>query len=162
MSATTVANLAAELPFFDVPDMTAGRSLYQEFTGRDLRALGFDAPLYSPAEAGAILARNLAGYDFLLYEYFRTDKVGHAGRPRGGRGRAGASRCASSPRSWPAGRPTRCSYSAPTTAISRITRSRPTPAIPSRCMAWGPGAERFVGGITRLDQVTPAIVALLT
>ena len=33
---------------------------------------------------------------------------------------------------------------------------------PVPLLAWGPGAELFVAGITRLDQVTPSIVGLLT
>ena len=32
---------------------------------------------------------------------------------------------------------------------------------PVPLVAWGPAAREFVRGLTRLDQVTPAIVALL-
>ncbi len=160
MSATTVANLAADLPFFDVPDMVAGRSLYQEFTGHDLRGLGFDAPLYSPTEAGRILARNLPEYDFLLYEYFRTDKVGHAAN------HAAAERELTHLDEFltavVAGRPADtllvlCSDhgNLETPAVKTHTRN------PIPLMAWGPGAEAFVSDITRLDQVTPAIITLL-
>ena len=161
MSATTVANLAADLPFFDVPDMKAGRSLYQEFTGCDLRAMGFDAPLLTPAEAGAVLARNLGEYDFLLYEYFRTDKVGHE-----------ADRTAAEAElrhldaflaAVLAGRPADtllllCSDHGNIEDCSVRTHTRnPVPLL-----AWGPGARDFVGGLTRLDEVTPRIVDLLT
>jgi hypothetical protein len=161
MSATTVANLAADLPFFDVPDMTAGRSLYQEFTGRDLRALGFDVPLYTPAEAGAILARNLAAYDFLLYEYFRTDKVGHLADREAAE--AELAHLDGFLAAVLADRPADtllvlCSDHGNLEDVSVKTHTRnPVPLL-----AWGPGAERLVGGITRLDQVTPAMVALLT
>jgi hypothetical protein len=160
MSATTVANLAADLPFFDVPDMAAGRSLYQEFTGHELRALGFEAPLLTPAEAGAILARNLPEYDFLLYEYFLTDKAGHTGE----RDRAeaelrrldeflGAVLAGLAPDTlllW-------CSDHGNLEDLRVKTHTRnPVPLL-----AWGPGAEAFTAGVDRLDQVAPAILALL-
>jgi len=77
-SATTVANLAADLPFFRLEDIAAGRSIYQEFTNRSLQERGFDVPTFTPAEAGAILAKQAREYDFLLYEYFQTDRAGHA------------------------------------------------------------------------------------
>jgi len=78
LSVTTWTNGAAGLPFFTLDDVAAGRSIYQDFTNRSLRERGFDLPLYSPAEAGAILGRRSAEYDFLLYEYFRTDGAGHS------------------------------------------------------------------------------------
>jgi hypothetical protein len=160
MSATTVANLAADLPFFDVPDMKAGRSLYQEFTGHDLRAMGFDAPLFTPAEAGAVLARNLPHYDFLLYEYFRSDKIGHEAD------RAAAEAelrhldafLAAVLADLPADTLLLlCSDHGNLEDVSVKTHTRnPVPLL-----AWGPGAEDFVAGLTRLDEVTPRIVDLL-
>ena len=161
MSATTVANLAADLPFFDVPDMAAGRSLYQEFTGHELRALGFEVPLYTPAEAGAILARNISEWDFLLYEYFLTDKAGHTGN------RAAAEaelvRLDAFLGAVLAGLPRNallliCSDHGNLEDLTVKTHTRnPVPLL-----AWGPGAEIFVRGIDRLDQVAPAIFSILT
>jgi len=78
LSVTTWTNGAARLPFFTLDDVAAGRSIYQDFTNRSLRERGFDLPVYSPAEAGAILGCRSADYDFLLYEYFRTDGAGHS------------------------------------------------------------------------------------
>jgi 2,3-bisphosphoglycerate-independent phosphoglycerate mutase len=78
LSATTVANLAADLPFFRLEDVAARRCLYQEFTNSDLRERGFDVPLFAPAEAGEVLARASRRYDFVLFEYFQTDRAGHA------------------------------------------------------------------------------------
>jgi len=78
LSATTVANLAAGLPFFRPEDLTAGRSLYQEFTNRHLQNIGINVPTRTPAEAGRILASQAHLYDFMLFEYFQTDKAGHA------------------------------------------------------------------------------------
>lgn len=78
MSVTTVANWAAGLPFFTLQDIIDGISIYQDFTNRDLMNRGFDMPLYSPQQAGEILARASQKYDFCLYEYFKTDHAGHA------------------------------------------------------------------------------------
>lgn len=160
MSATTVANLAADLPFFDVPDMADGRSLYQDFTGEELQALGFAAPRFSPAEAGRVLARNLPVHDFLLYEYFLTDKVAHTGD---------RAACEEQLRRYDAflgavlaGRPDDtlvllCSDHGNIEDATVTTHTRnPVPLV-----AWGPGAREFVRGMTGLDEVTPAIVALL-
>jgi 2,3-bisphosphoglycerate-independent phosphoglycerate mutase len=78
MSVTTVANWAAGLPFFTLQDIIDGRAIYQDFTNGDLMNRGFDMPLYSAQQAGAILARASQQYDFCLYEYFKTDHAGHA------------------------------------------------------------------------------------
>ena len=79
LSATTVANLAADLPFFTLDDIKAGRSIYQEFTNTELRRRGFDLEPMAPAEAGRILGRSSREFDFTLYEYFQSDKAGHSG-----------------------------------------------------------------------------------
>jgi len=160
MSATTIANLAADLPFFDVPDMAAGRSLYQDFTGEELERLGFAAPRLSPAAAGAILARNLPRWDFLLYEYFLTDKAGH----RGDRAACEEqlARYDAFLAAVLAARPADtlvllCSDHGNIEDATVTTHTRnPVPLA-----AWGPGARELVGGLSRLDQVTPAIVARL-
>ncbi len=79
LSATTVANLAADLPFFTLDDIRAGRSIYQEFTNTELRQRGFDLEPMVPQEAGRILGRAARELDFTLYEYFQSDKAGHSG-----------------------------------------------------------------------------------
>ena len=78
LSATSVSNLFAGLPFFNLDDLKAERSIYQEFTNSHLREKGFDVPLFTPEKAGEILARQSNNYDFCLYEYFQTDKAGHS------------------------------------------------------------------------------------
>jgi len=78
LSATTVANLAAGLPFFTLEDVAAGRAIYQDFTNRDLLERGFEVPIYAPEEAADILVSAASHYDFLLYEYFKTDHAGHS------------------------------------------------------------------------------------
>jgi phosphopentomutase len=77
-SVTTVANMAASLPFFGIEDLVKRRAVYQEFTNRSLIEKGFDAPTFEAAEAGEILGRSAARYDFCLYEYFQSDVAGHS------------------------------------------------------------------------------------
>jgi len=77
-SVTTVANMAASLPFFRVEDLRKRRAVYQEFTNKLLIESGFEVPTFEPREAGEILARSAVEYDFCLYEYFQSDAVGHS------------------------------------------------------------------------------------
>lgn len=78
LSATTVATLAADLPFFSLDDVRAGKSIYQEFTNTELRERGFDLEPMTPSDAGRILGRASRDLDFVLYEYFQSDKAGHS------------------------------------------------------------------------------------
>ena len=77
-SATTCAVEAAAGTFRKLPDLFGRKALFHDFTNRHLIELGFDAPIFSPLEAGKILADLAAEHRFTLYEYFITDKIGHA------------------------------------------------------------------------------------
>ncbi len=78
LSVTTVSNLYAGLRFFDLDDLRAERSIYQDLTGSSLIDLGFDVPLHSPLRAGEIIGRASQNYHFSLFEYFQTDRAGHS------------------------------------------------------------------------------------
>ena len=78
LSATTVANLAAELPFRTLDDLRAGRAVYHDITSDELRQRGFDVPAITPEAAGRLLGREARRHAFTLFEYFRTDQAGHA------------------------------------------------------------------------------------
>ena len=78
ISVTTAANMAASLPFFRIEDLVERRAVYQEFSNQLLIEHGFEVPAFEPAEAGEILARSAARYDFCLYEYFQSDAAGHS------------------------------------------------------------------------------------
>jgi hypothetical protein len=78
-SVTTAATQTAGLPFLLVGDILRGRSLYHDFTNAALRERGYDYPEFTPEFAGKQLATLAQEYDFCLYEYFLTDKVGHFG-----------------------------------------------------------------------------------
>ena len=78
ISATTAAVEAAGLNFNTVDDLKAGRAVYQDFTNRLLMKRGEQVELRTPEEAGDVLASIVANHRFTLYDYFITDKVGHA------------------------------------------------------------------------------------
>ena len=78
VSATTAAVEAAGLSFRTVPDLKAGRAVYQDFTNAMLIARGEEVKLRTADEAATVLASIVRENRFTLYEYFITDKVGHA------------------------------------------------------------------------------------
>ncbi|RJP19857.1 MAG: metalloenzyme [Candidatus Abyssobacteria bacterium SURF_5] len=77
-SATTLATMAAKLPFYGIDDLIKRRAIYQDFTNGVLQEKGFPVPAFSPREAGEILAESARRFDFCLYEYFQSDIAGHS------------------------------------------------------------------------------------
>ena len=78
ISATTAAVEAANLRFNVVDDLKAGRAVFHDYTNALLRERGETVLLRSPEEAASVLAKIVGTHRFTLYEYFITDKVGHA------------------------------------------------------------------------------------
>lgn len=78
LSTTTVATLAADIPFFKVTDIPRGKSIYHDFTNESLISRGFSLPLFSSQEAAHILAKVSKTFHLTLYEYFLTDRAGHS------------------------------------------------------------------------------------
>ncbi|MBN1548533.1 MAG: alkaline phosphatase family protein [Syntrophaceae bacterium] len=78
LSVTTIVTLAAGLPFFGLEDLREERSIYHDLTNASLIRRGFEVPLFSVEKAAKILADASENYDFILYEYFMTDKAGHS------------------------------------------------------------------------------------
>jgi len=78
LSVTTVATRGAGLRFRTLEDLRRGEAVFQDYTNRLLREQGYEVPVISPEEAGRRLARLAAQHAFTLYEYFQTDKAGHA------------------------------------------------------------------------------------
>jgi 2,3-bisphosphoglycerate-independent phosphoglycerate mutase len=77
-SATTCAVEAAGMDFRKLPDLLGRKALYHDFTNRFLIENDFDVPPFSPIEAAEILVELVENHRFTLYEYFITDKIGHA------------------------------------------------------------------------------------
>ena len=78
ISATTAAVEAAGVRFNVVSDLKAGRAVFHDFTNAMLIERGEDVDRRTPEEAGDVLANIVAAHRFTLYEYFITDKIGHA------------------------------------------------------------------------------------
>ncbi|HZE68424.1 MAG TPA: alkaline phosphatase family protein [Pyrinomonadaceae bacterium] len=78
VSATTAAVEAAGLPFRTVDDLMQDRAVYQDFTNSLLIERGETLPVRTPQEAASVLASIVKENRFTLYEYFITDKLGHA------------------------------------------------------------------------------------
>jgi len=77
-SATTLAVEAANLPFRNLSDLVNRRALFHDFTNQLLKEKGFEVPIFSAKEAAKILSDLVESHQFVLYEYFITDKIGHA------------------------------------------------------------------------------------
>ncbi len=77
LSATSLATMASGEPFRTWSDLLDGRAVTHDLTHWRMREWGFDLPLRTPEEAGAILAQEAARRDFSLFEYFETDRAGH-------------------------------------------------------------------------------------
>jgi 2,3-bisphosphoglycerate-independent phosphoglycerate mutase len=78
LSVTTIVTLSAGIPFFGLKDIVQERSIYHDMTNEGLIQRGFDVPLFSVEKAAGVLAAASGEYDFILYEYFLTDKAGHS------------------------------------------------------------------------------------
>jgi 2,3-bisphosphoglycerate-independent phosphoglycerate mutase len=78
VSATTVAVEAAGMSFRSLNDLQSGRAVFQDYTNQMLIERGFPTSIRTPEEAAEILASIAREHRFTLYEYFITDKTGHA------------------------------------------------------------------------------------
>jgi hypothetical protein len=80
LTATTFACLQSGVPLMRERDLLAGEAVSADLTGEGWRALGHgEIPLVDPREAGRRLARLLGMFDFVLFEYWKTDHAGHSG-----------------------------------------------------------------------------------
>ena len=76
---TTRCCVEAEVKLLDEHDLRAGEALPADLTGAAWpERLGISVPIISPQESGKRLARLARTADVTLFEYFLTDKAGHA------------------------------------------------------------------------------------
>ncbi len=75
------AAFQGNVPIRTAEDLYAGRALSADWTGQGWREmLGYpDAPLYTPAQAGARMADLARAHDFSLISTWITDEIGHHG-----------------------------------------------------------------------------------
>jgi len=78
LSATSLATLASGAPFRDWRDLLEERAVTHDLTHWKVRERGYDLPDRTPELAGEIIAREAMRNDFSLFEYFETDRAGHA------------------------------------------------------------------------------------
>lgn len=77
VSVTTAMALSIGQKFTGMNEIKNREALYQDFSNEKLIEHYPEAPLLSPEEAGAILAKSARENTLLLYEYFITDQIGH-------------------------------------------------------------------------------------
>jgi len=157
LSASTVATLAADVPFFNLDDVNAGRSVYQEFTNGDLISRGFEMDPMSPAEAGGIVGREIQNYDFLLYEYFQTDKAGHSGEIEKSEAQLLMLDDFLAALLGELLEDTLVVLTSDHGNLEDATTRRHT-LNPVPLMAWGKDAESFLQGMSRLDKVAETLL----
>jgi 2,3-bisphosphoglycerate-independent phosphoglycerate mutase len=78
LSATSLATLASGARFRSWEDLVEGRAVAHDLTHWRMRERGYELPMRTPEEAGAIIAEEAGKTDFSLFEYFETDRAGHA------------------------------------------------------------------------------------
>lgn len=77
-SASTVAVMAAGLPFRGFAELADGQAVYHDITHHTLVEHEGAPPPVDPYEAGRRAAVLAGSYDFALFEHFLTDMAGHS------------------------------------------------------------------------------------
>jgi hypothetical protein len=162
ISATTAAVEAAGLRFNRVDDLRAGRAVYQDFTNAMLIERGEQVDLRTPEEAGEVLANVVAAHQFTLYEYFITDKIGHA------QDYGAAARVLRSLASFIRALLAKLELKRTTVILTSdhgniedlSRRNHTLNLVPT--IIWGEHREKLAARIHSLNDITPAIVDVLT
>jgi 2,3-bisphosphoglycerate-independent phosphoglycerate mutase len=162
ISATTAAVEAAGLRFNRLSDLRAGRAVFQDFTNAMLIERGEPVELRTPEQAGHVLASIVATNRFTLYEYFITDKIGHA------QDREAAARVLRSLALFIRSLLAKLDLKSSTIILTsdhgniedlslRNHTLNPVPTI-----VWGEHREKLAARIRSLTDITPGIVEILT
>lgn len=159
---TTRCCLDADVRIRTAADVRTGEALTADLTGHAWREdLGLDVPLRTPTAAGEQLAAIASDHACTVFEYFLTDKAGHArDADRAHRVLYDVDQFVGA--LWEALDPTNdllalCSDHGNLEDLSIKTHTRhPVPLL-----AWGAGATSFAEAAAITD-VTPALVAAVT
>jgi hypothetical protein len=162
VSATTAAVEAAGLEFRRLADLKAGRAVYQDFTNAMLIERGEDIDARTADEAATVLARVASEHRFTLYEYFITDKVGHA------QDMQAASTVIQNLAALVRGVLDRIDLRHTSVILTSdhgniedlSTRNHTLNKVPT--IVWGANKERIANRIRTLADITPAIIETLT
>lgn len=162
ISATTAAVQAAGLEFRTIDDVQKDRAVYQDFTNRLLIERGEPVTERTPGEAAKVLARLAAENRFTLYEYFITDKVGHAQDME--KARTVLQDLAFLVRELISNIDLSCTSVILTSDHGNIedlsTRNHTLNEVPT--IVWGADRDHIAQRIRTLADITPAIVDVLT
>jgi hypothetical protein len=162
ISVTTTACLSAGIRLNTIEDLQAGRAIYQDFTNQYLISRGHNVDPMSPEQAGTVLAAISTRQDFTLYEFFITDLAGHARDWSWGIQVAENLDCflLSVLEHLDLERQTMILCSDHGNFEDFSTRSHTR--NPVFTIAWGHGRKEFMRGIRSIQDITPALVRLLT
>lgn len=78
-SVTTVMAESAGMRLNRLEDLVEGRAVYRDYTNAIIVEQGHDVATLDAGEAGARLGDMARARDLLVYEFFKTDHVGHRG-----------------------------------------------------------------------------------
>jgi len=161
ISATTAAVEAAGMTFRSIADLKNDQAVFMDYTNRVLIERGVEVVERSEEEAADVLARITAENRFTLYEYFITDKVGHAqDMPK-------AKEILTSLARFIRELLARLDLKRTTVILTSdhgniedlSSRNHTLHLVPT--IVWGAERERIAATIKTLADITPAIVALL-
>jgi len=162
VSATTAAVEAAKMKFRTILDLQTGRAVFMDYTNRILIERGEQVSERSESEAATVLAGIVAENRFSLYEYFITDKAGHA------QDMELARTILTSLSLFIRELLLRIDLERTTVILTSdhgniedlSSRNHTLHAVPT--IVWGAQREQVAARIQTLADITPAIVALLT
>lgn len=161
VSATTAAVEAAGLEFRNLDDLRIDQAVYQDFTNNLLIERGEDVKPRAADEAAQVLARIAAAHRFTLYEYFITDKVGHAQDMHAAK--TVLQQLARFIRELLSDIDLSCTSVILTSDHGNIedlsSRNHTLNEVPT--IVWGANRDRIASRIKTLADITPAIVATL-
>jgi len=79
LTVTTLSSTMSEIPLHDAGDLRKGEGISADITNEGWKNLGYpDIAPIEPAEAGRRLAQLSSKFDFVLFEYWKTDHAGHS------------------------------------------------------------------------------------
>ena len=162
VSATTAAVEAAGMSFRTVADLKNDSAIFMDYTNRVLIERGEEVSERTELEAATVLARLTNEHRFTLYEYFITDKVGHA------QDMSLARKVLTSLALFIRELLAKVDLTRTTVILTSdhgniedlSSRNHTLHAVPT--IVWGAQRERIAARIQTLADITPAIVALLT
>jgi len=161
VSATTAAVEAAGMSFRTVEDLKNGSAIFMDYTNRILIERGEEVSVRTEYEAATVLAKLTNEHRFTLYEYFITDKVGHA------QDMSMAKHVLTSLSLFIRELLVKVDLKRATVILTSdhgniedlSSRNHTLHAVPT--IVWGAQRERIAARIQTLADITPAIVALL-